>query len=248
MNKNYQLDYAAGRPQMYEKAAREKRAKRVAKLLGDYFGKGKLRRLTLLDIGASTGIIDNVLSKSFKKVVGIDIDKKAIEFAKKNFKRKNLIFEIGDAINLPFKNKSFDVVVCMHVYEHVPDQQKLFGEIYRVLKPGGVCYLAAQNKLWPWEPHYNLPFLSWLPRSATDFLLQRLRKAKEYYESPKTYWGLKQLTKEFQALEYTQKILRHPKEFGYDNVLNPPISYISYLLSPLAKLFSPTFFWLLVKK
>lgn len=235
--KKYQLNYATGRPQMYDRKSRGQKATRIIKTLEDLFGK-KLKNLTLLDLGSSTGIMDNVLAGTFKQVVGIDIDKEAIKFAKKNFKEKNLAFKVDDAMKLSFPDNSFNVVVCAHTYEHVPDQKKLFSEIYRVLRPGGVCYLAAQNRLFPWEPHYNLPFLSWLPK----------RLVPNYYETSRTYWGLKDLVKRFYVLDYTPKILRAPQKYGYDDSLKPPISYLVSLLSPAAKFFAPTFFWLLVKK
>lgn len=43
-------------------------------------------------------------------------------------------FDIQD---IPFEESSFDVVICNHVYEHVPDDKKAMAEIYRILKPGG---------------------------------------------------------------------------------------------------------------
>jgi 2-polyprenyl-3-methyl-5-hydroxy-6-metoxy-1,4-benzoquinol methylase len=243
---NYQLNYAARKPQMYNKTSRERKSYRIIKILEDYFGKSKLKNLTLLDIGSSTGIMDSILARKLKKVIGIDIDKKAVDFAKK-LERENLKFMVEDAMNLSFKDNSFDVVVCTQVYEHVPSAKRLFLEIYRVLKPGGVCYLAAINKLWPWEPHYNLPLLSWFPKKFANFYVRLSGRAKEYYENPKTYWGLKRLTKKFKVVEYTQKILRNPKKFDYHDLIPKGLYPISYVLSPLAKYFAPTFFWLLIK-
>lgn len=245
---NYQLNYAAGRPQMYDKQARENKALRIIKTLENFLGKEKLKKLSVLDVGSSSGIIDNFLANKFKKVVGIDIDKKAVMFARRKFNRKNLTFKVDDAINLSFKNEKFDVVICAQVYEHVPDAKKLFSEIYRVLSPGGVCYLAAINGLWPWEPHYNLPFLSYLPKSIANLYVRLFKKAQKYYENPKSYWELKKLTKEFKKIEYTQKILRKPKFFGYGNIITGIWLPAAYLLSPLSKYFAPTFFWLLVKE
>src|SRR3989344_1791188 len=143
----YQPNYAANRPQMYEIKSREEKALRIIKLLQVHLGKNNLKKLTVLDVGASTGIIDNYLSRYFKKVVGTDIDKKAIRFAQKNYHQKNLRFKIEDAMKLTFSDSFFDLVICTHVYEHVPNSQKLFQEIYRVLKPNGICYLAAINSL-----------------------------------------------------------------------------------------------------
>ncbi|MFO8023203.1 MAG: class I SAM-dependent methyltransferase [Perlabentimonas sp.] len=42
-----------------------------------------------------------------------------------------------DVQDMPFTNSSFDVVLCNHVLEHVPNDQKSMRELYRVMKPGG---------------------------------------------------------------------------------------------------------------
>lgn len=43
----------------------------------------------------------------------------------------------ADICNLPFKEDSYDVILCNHVLEHIPDDTKAMQELYRVLKPGG---------------------------------------------------------------------------------------------------------------
>lgn len=43
----------------------------------------------------------------------------------------------ADICNLPFQDNSFDVILCNHVLEHIPDDTKAMQELYRVLKPGG---------------------------------------------------------------------------------------------------------------
>lgn len=249
IRKNYQEHYASSRPQMYDEKSRKIKAQRIVKLLENYFN-NNLKSLVVLDVGSSTGIIDFYLSKYFAKVVGTDIDKDAIEFAKKNFRSKNLLFKTEDALNLSFNDNSFDVVICTHIYEHVSNPQKLFDEIYRVLKPTGVCYLAAVNKLWPIEAHYNLPFLSWLPKSLANPYIRATGKAHQYYETMHTYWTLKRLTQQFKVIELTQIILRHPNQYGYGDLLpsGRPLTMLVAILSPLAKYLSPTFFWLLQKR
>lgn len=44
----------------------------------------------------------------------------------------------ADICNLPFKDSEFDVILCNHVLEHIPDDTKAMQELYRVLKPGGL--------------------------------------------------------------------------------------------------------------
>ena len=43
----------------------------------------------------------------------------------------------ADICNLPFKDDSFDVILCNHVLEHIPNDTKAMQELYRVMKPGG---------------------------------------------------------------------------------------------------------------
>jgi len=44
----------------------------------------------------------------------------------------------ADICNLPFKDDEFDVILCNHVLEHIPDDTKAMQELYRVLKSGGM--------------------------------------------------------------------------------------------------------------
>lgn len=44
----------------------------------------------------------------------------------------------ADICNLPFGNDTYDIILCNHVLEHIPDDTKAMQELYRVLKPGGM--------------------------------------------------------------------------------------------------------------
>ena len=44
----------------------------------------------------------------------------------------------ADICNLPFKDNTYDIILCNHVLEHIPDDTKAMQELYRVLKPGGM--------------------------------------------------------------------------------------------------------------
>lgn len=48
-----------------------------------------------------------------------------------------------DIMDIPFKNNYFDVILCNHVLEHVPDDRKAMSELYRVLKPNGWAILQV---------------------------------------------------------------------------------------------------------
>ncbi len=246
---DYNQDFAHSWPEMYNKKTRERRARRMTTLLEDYYKTKNLKQFSVLDVGSSTGIIDNELAKRFKHVTGIDVDKNGVKYAKSKFKRKNLIFKVGDAMKLSFKENSFDVVICTQVYEHVPDSKVLFKEIYRVLKPGGVCYLAALNCFWPLEPHHKLYFLSYLPKSLGNIYVKITGKSEKYYENLLSYWGLRKQANMFKVHDYTGKILTEPTKFSYEDEL-PTTGWKSTLISgfsPFLKFCTPTFFWILEK-
>lgn len=84
---------------------------------------------------------------------------------------------------LPFADESFDVVLSNHVIEHVGDgkaQHAHLDELHRVLRHGGVGYLAVPNRWMLTEPHYRLKFLSWWPRAWRTTYLRLMRKGTYY--------------------------------------------------------------------
>jgi SAM-dependent methyltransferase len=48
-----------------------------------------------------------------------------------------------DIVNVPFRNMSFEAIICNHVLEHVPDDRRAMSELLRVLKPGGWAILQV---------------------------------------------------------------------------------------------------------
>lgn len=85
----------------------------------------------------------------------------------------------ASAENLPFPDNHFDFVNCAEVTEHVGSPQKVFEEIYRVLRRGGKCYISFHNRCGIYDYHYHLYFINWMPRSWTEPILQFLKKQKE---------------------------------------------------------------------
>lgn len=191
---------------------REAKARKILAVLSDFLD-APMGQLRVLDVGCSSGIITNVLGRYFRAVTGTDIDQEALAYAA-GTKVTNVDFLPADAMELPFRKESFDVVICAHVYEHVPDSARLIREIHRVLKQGGVCFFSAGNRVRLVEPHYRLPFLSILPTALADLYLRLTIKGAHYEEKHLTYWGLKRLVSGFQVLDYTKKILRDPEKYS----------------------------------
>jgi hypothetical protein len=53
----------------------------------------------------------------------------------------------ADICNLPFEDNQYDIILCNHVLEHIPDDTKAMQELYRVLKPGGMTILQIPQDL-----------------------------------------------------------------------------------------------------
>lgn len=220
MSRGYQYDFSKNSPYVFDAENRERKARTMVAVLEDFLPE-PLENYDLLNVGGSAGAIDNHLADHFKRVVGTDIDDRAIAHARKTFRKGNLRFELADAMDLPFADGTFDVVVCSHVYEHVPDPHRMFDEIRRVLRPGGVCYFSAGNRLMWNEPHYNLPLLSVLPRPLAHLYIRVSGKADYYHEKHLSYWGLKSLVKNFARSDYTVRLINEPQKFHTDYMIAP---------------------------
>jgi ubiquinone/menaquinone biosynthesis C-methylase UbiE len=247
--RDYQFDFSKILPEaMYNRDAREKKAKTIVAVFRDYF-QSDLKSFSLLDVGCSTGFIANYLATYFGEVIGIDIDESAVNFAKRQFDKDNLEFVKINSQKMKFPENEFDAVICAHIYEHVPNAGRLLGEIFRVLKPGGVCYFAAGNRINFIEPHYHLPFLSVLPRALAHLYIRASRKANFYYEKHLTYWGLKKLVCRFERIDYTKKIIQQPQRFEADYMLRPNThrARLAQLIIKHAYWLCPTYIWLLRK-
>lgn len=92
----------------------------------------------VLDVGCASGWLLFEIAKNYPKAqcTGIDVYKKALEYASKAYKK--IKFIEADAHKLPFSDQSFDLIICTEVLEHVQDPKGVLQEIKRVLKPGGV--------------------------------------------------------------------------------------------------------------
>lgn len=53
----------------------------------------------------------------------------------------------ADICNLPFEDNAYDVILCNHVLEHIPDDIRAMQELYRVLKPGGMGIFQVPQRL-----------------------------------------------------------------------------------------------------
>lgn len=109
----------------------------------------------ILDIGCRYGtLLSHLKTTGYIHVFGIDIDENSIRTGRSLYPEisKNLFSYLGK--NLPFNEKTFDVVLMFDVLEHIPNVNNfLQNEVHRVLKVNGIFIFQTPNKLIniPWE-------------------------------------------------------------------------------------------------
>jgi 2-polyprenyl-3-methyl-5-hydroxy-6-metoxy-1,4-benzoquinol methylase len=233
---------------MHDRDERRHKADKVLAVLRDYWG--DTRALSLLDVSCSAGHMTASFAEHFATVHGIDIDRNAVESARRTQPADNLQFQVMDALHTEYPDDRFDVVVCNQMYEHVPDAQMLLDEIYRILRPGGVCYFSATNRLKVIETHYGrIPFLSYLPKPLAHRYLRALGKGEHYYETFYTYRGLRKLCRRFERIDYTLSILSDPARYHALELIKPHslLQRLALLIARHAYWLVPGYIWLLRK-
>ena len=99
----------------------------LAKLSSGHIRKGDL----FLEVGCGSGLMYQALSRIVTvSYTGVDTSMEMLRAAQAAF--PDVDFEIGDGFNLPFEAKSFDVVACYDVLQHVPDMVGFIKELIRV--------------------------------------------------------------------------------------------------------------------
>jgi len=99
----------------------------------------------ILDVGCAGGYMANKVNYIFpkSKITGIDVYKESIDYAKKKY--PNINFIVADAHKLPFKDNTFDMVICYETIEHVVNPKKVLAEIKRVMKKNGKALVVMDS-------------------------------------------------------------------------------------------------------
>lgn len=119
------------------------------------------RDASVLDIACGKGTSATYLAQKYKcKVEGIDIDENLIKQARNLAKRKRLekqiSFQIGDVLKLPYQDSEFDVSISQAILVLLPDRKKAILEALRVTKPGGhVGWIELSLKKEPTQEFFD---------------------------------------------------------------------------------------------
>lgn len=124
-------------------------------LLVEHLVTGKL----VLDIACGEGYGSALLSRSARRVIGVDNAQDAIQSARMAYVAQNLDFMVGSCTDIPLEGSSVDVVVSFETIEHLTEHERMMEEIVRVLRPDGILVMSSPDKYnYSIETGYTNPY------------------------------------------------------------------------------------------
>ena len=100
--------------------------------------RGKVKGKNVLELATGPGLIAKQVADAADRMIATDFSPDMIAQAEKGGNPPNLTFEIADASNLHYEDKSFDVVIIANALHVIPNPEKVLSEIDRVLVNGGL--------------------------------------------------------------------------------------------------------------
>lgn len=213
---------------------RYSKAKKVESILKEYLNKN-ISELKILDIGCGYGSIGSYFAKN-NKVYCVDTQDRR--------ERKNTHFYEVNSAKLPFKDKTFDIIISNHVVEHIKEQDLHLDEIKRCLKDNGCCYFATPNLIFPVEPHYKIPLIHYFP-NYTFFKILKLFNIYQEDIYLLSYFQMLNKIKMFKVDEFTHKVIKNPAKY-YSRAFS--LNKISINIIKKLNFLSPTNIFILSKK
>jgi len=171
---------------------------RIADMLSQHLD---IKDKKVLEVGCGDGGVSVALSLRGADVIGTDLNKDRIETSISRAKDHgaNVKFFVDNAEKSSLNDKSFDVVICNSLIEHVFNPKELVGEISRVLKIGGILFLDTPSRYSVLQlisdTHYGLFGISIMPRWLAEYYTVKIRKRHNRYNVDylRTYRYLKRI-------------------------------------------------------
>jgi SAM-dependent methyltransferase len=104
----------------------------------------------LLEVAAGTGVVTRALASGLPSdvsIVATDLNQAMLDQAAAVGTKRPVEFRQADAMELPFNDASFDAVVCQFGVMFFPDKERAFGEMRRVLRPGGILVFNVWDRI-----------------------------------------------------------------------------------------------------
>jgi 2-polyprenyl-6-hydroxyphenyl methylase/3-demethylubiquinone-9 3-methyltransferase len=130
-----------------------------------------LSGLSVLDVGCGGGLVAEPLARMGAKVTAIDPSERNIAIAKGHAEPQGLAIDYRTqrVEDLVAEGRTFDIVACLEVVEHVPDPAKFVAECASLVRPGGLAIFSTINrtfKAWALAIVGAEYVLGWLPRGT----------------------------------------------------------------------------------
>lgn len=107
----------------------------------------QLKGNSILDVGCEAGrILLSLNTTGQERLVGLDIANNALKKAKNRAMGNFYDYILADARALPVKQSAFDIAICSHILEHVPDSERIVEELRNILKPDGSAVVNVPNE------------------------------------------------------------------------------------------------------
>jgi SAM-dependent methyltransferase len=146
----------------------------------------------LLEVGCGSGSLAVAAAARGCRVAATDLSLRWVVLARKRLAEEGVqgvTLACSSAEQPPFAPGSFDVVVASDVIEHVASQRDFLSASARMLRPGGLLFLATPNRFTiGLEPHVRLWGVGFLPRSLARRYVQRFRESR--YEQVRLHSAL----------------------------------------------------------
>lgn len=213
-----------------------------------------------LDIGAGKGSMTKFLLNYADEITCLDKEEKELAVLKRRFKNEvaRLSFVTADAVDLPFADKSFDLIFSNCVLEHIKNDEKVLAELGRCLRKGGALVMALPNKEmqagWFKSLLFKYPRLRFLadPNLSRYFSFANIKEAEEWYalnrwQHIRRGYSLAEIKERLAKynlkvesfLYFPSPLLSEPWEIVTFSQLNRLFPYLLSLMAPI--------FWLLPK-
>lgn len=143
-----------------------------------------LKANSILEIACGTGRLTKYLplitAKKFGSITATDLNPAMLDHAKRTVAWKNIDWQVVDAMELPYGNSLFDVVVAQFGVMFYPDKQKAYKESYRVLADEGSFVFSA------WDSLRHNPIAQLTHDVITEFFPT---DTPEFYKIPFSYFS-----------------------------------------------------------
>jgi len=219
------------------------------KILSEWFfflsKKRNIKNWKVLDFGSGLGNNLKTIREFIKNIISCDINKKALSAAKNKYGNNTINYILLSGNKVPFKSKTFDLIIATEVFEHIPNYKNIANELKRVLKDSGFLIVSTPN-------YFNLTGVikkindsknireMWGPWGGHDGGLERFT----------TWWNIEKMLADFKII--ISRGADYQKSWFYNNPLFP-VRFSKYILIwpgrlPLLKKLGMNYFILAQKK